>query len=146
VSEPTPSRIIRQYRRDLRECEDEDEVEEELERSDALLTLGVLLAHSRTLAGTDRDCEFAHCVPYGEAPVLTGRSSIRRELACPRKSARWALVATAWPPRVRLEGPRLVGKHDCLDAVAEIELPEDVRDVCLDGGVADVELLRDLPV
>jgi hypothetical protein len=34
---------------DLRERENEDEVEEELERSDALPALGVLLAHSRTL-------------------------------------------------------------------------------------------------
>jgi len=40
VSEPTPSRIIRQDRGDLREREDEDEVEEELKRSDALLALG----------------------------------------------------------------------------------------------------------
>jgi hypothetical protein len=31
------------------ESEDEDEVEEELERSDAVLALGVLLAHRRTL-------------------------------------------------------------------------------------------------
>ena len=50
MPEPTPGRIIRQDRRDLREREDEDEVEEELERSDPLLALGVLLAHSRTLA------------------------------------------------------------------------------------------------
>ena len=53
MPEPTPGRIIRQDGRDLREREDEDEVEEELERSDALLALGVLLAHSRTLARTD---------------------------------------------------------------------------------------------
>jgi hypothetical protein len=34
----------------------------------------------------------------------------------------------------------LIGEHDCLDAVAEVQLLEDVRDVRLDGGVADVEL------
>ena len=37
-------------------------------------------------------------------------------------------------------------EHDCLDAVAEVELLEDVRDVRLDGRVADVELLADLGV
>jgi hypothetical protein len=63
MPEPTPSRIIRQDRRDLREPEDEDEVEEELERRDALLALSVSLAHSRTLARTDRDREFAHPRP-----------------------------------------------------------------------------------
>ena len=55
MAEPAPRRIIRQHRRDLREPEDEDEVEEELERRDALLALDVLLAHSRTLAITDND-------------------------------------------------------------------------------------------
>ena len=33
-----------------------------------------------------------------------------------------------------------------LDAVTEVELLEDVRDVCLDGRVADVELSADLGV
>jgi hypothetical protein len=40
----------------------------------------------------------------------------------------------------------LIGEYDCLDAVAEVQLLEDVRDVRLDGGVADVELFRDLGV
>lgn len=55
---------------------------------------------------------------------------------------------TARSPSVglELEEPRLVCEHDCLDAIAEVELLEDVRDVCLDGRVADVELLRDLCV
>jgi hypothetical protein len=52
VPEPTPRRIIRQDRRDLREPEDEDEVEEELERSDPLLALNVLFGHTRTLTLT----------------------------------------------------------------------------------------------
>src|ERR671930_551908 len=39
-----------------------------------------------------------------------------------------------------------VGEYDCLDSVAEVELLEDVRDVCLHGRVADVELLADLRV
>jgi hypothetical protein len=39
-----------------------------------------------------------------------------------------------------------VRKHDCLDTVAQVELLEDVRDVCLDGRIADVELLRDLRI
>ena len=49
VTEAAPGRILRQHRRHLREPEDEDEVEEELERSDPLLALGQLLAHRRTL-------------------------------------------------------------------------------------------------
>ena len=55
MAEPAPGRVVRQDRRDLREREDEDEVEEELERRDPLLALNGLLAHSRTLTRTDRD-------------------------------------------------------------------------------------------
>ena len=47
---------------------------------------------------------------------------------------------------VSLEQARLVGEHDSLHAVAEAELLEDVRDVCLDGRLADVQLSADLPV
>src|SRR6266545_3818202 len=65
---------------------------------------------------------------------------------CVTKSASRALVASVLPLHVRLEDPRLVGEHDCLDAVPEVELLEDVRDMCLDRRFADVELLRDLPV
>src|SRR6266550_2500352 len=62
------------------------------------------------------------------------------------RSASRALVEIAWRPRVSVEESRLVREHYCLDAVAEVELLEDVRDVCLDGGVADVELSADLGV
>ena len=41
---------------------------------------------------------------------------------------------------------RLKSEDDRLHAVAEAELLEDVRDVRLDGGLADVELLADLGV
>jgi hypothetical protein len=61
-----------------------------------------------------------------------------------RERQRRAAKAGASPGGV--ENPRLVGEHDRLDAVAEVELLEDVRDVGLDRGVADVELLRDLQV
>src|SRR5438270_12318043 len=64
--------------------------------------------------------------------------------AVPGRSASRALVASARRPHVSVEESRLVREHDCLDAVAEVELLEDVRDVCLDGGVADVELSADL--
>ena len=62
MSEPTPGRVIGQDGRDLREREDEDEVEEELERSDPLLALGVLFAHSRTVyaATAARSAAWAH--------------------------------------------------------------------------------------
>jgi hypothetical protein len=39
-----------------------------------------------------------------------------------------------------------MGQHDRLDAVAEIQLLQDVRDVGLDRCVADVELLCDLRI
>jgi len=52
VSEPAPRRVFRQYRGDLREREDEDQVEEELERRNGVLALGVPVDHSRTLART----------------------------------------------------------------------------------------------
>ena len=42
------------------------------------------------------------------------------------------------------EEPRLVCEYDGLDAVAEAELLEDVRDVRLDSRLADVELLTNL--
>jgi hypothetical protein len=47
---------------------------------------------------------------------------------------------------IGLEDPGLVGEHDGLDAVAKIQLLEDVRDVRLDGGLADEELFSDLGV
>jgi hypothetical protein len=55
-------------------------------------------------------------------------------------------VAIAWRPRVSVEEPRLVREHHGLDAVTKVELLEDVRDVGLDGRVADVELAADLGV
>jgi len=42
--------------------------------------------------------------------------------------------------------PRFVREHDCLDAVAQAEFSEQTRDVSLDGGLADDERVRDLPV
>src|SRR5919106_556906 len=54
------------------------------------------------------------------------------------------VVAAALP--VFREECVLVRQHDCLDAVAEVEFLEDVRDVGLDRGVTDVELLGDLAV
>src|SRR5215207_7301033 len=61
-------------------------------------------------------------------------------------SASGAFVWTACRLRVGCKEVRLMGQHDCLDAVTEVELLEDVRDVRLDRGVADVELLADLRV
>ena len=57
MPESASRRIVREDGRDLGEREDEDEVEEELERGDPLLPHGLLLAHRRTLTpkGCDRD-------------------------------------------------------------------------------------------
>ena len=49
ASQPAPCQVARQNRRDLGEPEDEDQIEEELERRDPLLALDVLVAHSQTL-------------------------------------------------------------------------------------------------
>ena len=54
MRKPTPRRVVRKHRRDLREPEREHEIEEELERSDGLPALSVLLAHERKLARSDR--------------------------------------------------------------------------------------------
>jgi hypothetical protein len=55
-------------------------------------------------------------------------------------------VVIAWRAGVSVEKPRLIREHHGLDAVTKVELLEDVRDVCLDGRVADVELAADLGV
>src|SRR3954467_9664857 len=51
------------------------------------------------------------------------------------------------PDRVtRRDEPGLVGQHDRVDAIAGVELAEDALDVCLDGGLAEHELGRELRV
>src|SRR6185312_7976044 len=62
------------------------------------------------------------------------------------RSATGGFVSTACRLRVGCEEVGLVGEHDRLDAVTQAQLLEDVRDVRLDRGVADVELLADLRV
>jgi hypothetical protein len=46
----------------------------------------------------------------------------------------------------RLHEPALVGQHDRLDAVAQVQLGQDPRDVGLHGRLAEEEALRDLAV
>ena len=53
---------------------------------------------------------------------------------------------TAYLHGLRGEDSRLVRKDDGLDAVAKIELLEDVGDVRLDRRFADVQLVTDLAV
>ncbi len=73
---PTPGRIIRQDRRDLRESEDENKVEEQLERSNSLLTLNLPVTHSLTLPRTDRQRRpperLSRCMSYSEVPQPDG--------------------------------------------------------------------------
>ncbi len=47
--------------------------------------------------------------------------------------------AALWRGGAALEDSGLVGEYDRLDAVPEAELGQDVRDVGLDGRLADVE-------
>jgi fatty-acyl-CoA synthase/long-chain acyl-CoA synthetase len=95
----------------------------------------------------------------GELPRTGSGKLLKRQLRAPywagrsaqvglgaSRSASGALVAIAWRPRVSVEEPRLVREHHGLDAVTKVELLEDVRDVGLDGRVADVELAADLGV
>src|SRR5436309_9080564 len=62
------------------------------------------------------------------------------------RSASRTLLAIVWRLRVGIEEPGLVGQHDRLDAITEVEFLKYVGDVCLDGRVADVELSADLGV
>src|SRR4051812_46489503 len=49
-------------------------------------------------------------------------------------------------PLPRADETQLVGEHDCLHPVAELELGEDARDVCLDSRLGQVKLRGDLGV
>ena len=71
MPEPAPGRIVRQDGRDLREPEDEDEVEEELEWCDRVLAFGAVLAHGSKL--TPRAAQPEPQRGF-EAAAATGRS------------------------------------------------------------------------
>ena len=55
VPKPTPRRIVRQHRCDLREREHEHEIEEKLERRYAFLTLSLQLTHERDATAEMRE-------------------------------------------------------------------------------------------
>src|SRR5215475_9836813 len=76
------------------------------------------------------------------SPSWPSSSSRRR----PRSSAGASKSGFRGRCGLGVEEPCFVCEHDRLDAVAQIELLEDVRDVRLHGRVADVELLADLGV
>jgi hypothetical protein len=59
MGEPAPGRVVPQHRRDLRETEHEDQIEEQLERRNRVPALDALLAHNQTLARPDQSREFA---------------------------------------------------------------------------------------
>ena len=91
MSKPTPRRIVRQPRRDLRQREHEHEIEEELERRYALLTLSVKHTHERTLARPDRD----------RGPTTSGRA-IRTWRARGNVPTRiWPMTPEGWARLVR---------------------------------------------
>jgi hypothetical protein len=68
----------------LREPEDENEVEEELERSDPLLAFGVLLAHSRTLTRTDEREQHAQARRLAGDSAETSETGMRSDGRCRR--------------------------------------------------------------
>src|SRR3954471_6858127 len=72
----------------------------------------------------------------GRFNVARGGGYLARRLPAP----------IVWRPRATVEESGLVREHDRLDTVAEVQLLEDVRDVCLDRRVAYVELSANLNV
>src|SRR5215211_8234880 len=102
--------------------------------------------------------------PSSTASVRTGpaeTTATTRESASARRAARgagWAMGRDAGRRALRccpggspsalsgLNEAGLVGEDDGLDAVAEAEFLQEARDMCLDGRVADDELLGDLGV
>ena len=67
--------------------------------------------------------------------LRAARPALNRPRPCTPDETR-----TSLPPRVQVDESSLVREHDRLYAVAKVELLEDVRDVRLDGRLADVEL------
>jgi hypothetical protein len=57
-----------------------------------------------------------------------------------------SLVLPALPHGFGFGDARLVCEDDGLNPISEIQLLKDVRDVRLDGGLADVELLADFGI
>ena len=52
LTDSVPGRVVQEHERHLREREDEDEIEEQLDRGDPMLDLERLLAHERRLTIT----------------------------------------------------------------------------------------------
>src|SRR3954471_3644812 len=85
--------------------------------------------------------------------TLAFRSSPRSISSSDRPFVSGTSARTNGAPRALKLGARVgyedtgpIGEHDCLDAVAQVELLEDVGDVRLDRRVADEEALADLGV
>jgi hypothetical protein len=101
---------------------------------------------SRRATATPR--RFAeHAGPMG-APPRFDRAASPWADTCVR--LRWSHLAGGHRPNgsssAGSDEPGFVGKDDDLDAVAEVELREDVGDVALDCRLAEVQLSRDLRV
>ena len=84
--------------------------------------------------------------PRRAASVSTATRSLTPSTSTTARIRPAYVRAAIGRPSARRRQICLVSEHHGLDAVAEVELLEDVRDVCLDGRLADVELFRDLAV
>ena len=87
--------------------------------------------------------------PNASSPVLRSATGVSAPVRAPGSARPHPILLSSWLLARRvvlLEEPRLVGEHDRLYAVAQVELLKDMRDVGLDGGLADVELVPDLRV
>jgi len=85
AEDPTPRRVVRQQDRDLSDREDEDQIEEELERGDLVLVAALILAfpHARTQTRISRCRSRLPARPRRALP-----SSSRGGSAPPRTSSR----------------------------------------------------------
>ena len=110
---------------------------------------------------SDDRCSMARLIGDSAHSLGASRQRVNHQFDPNDKSFKRSLCPATWPSCgaptrrslltarkqvVLLEESCLVGEHDRLYAVAEVELLKDVRDVRLDGGFADVELVSDLRV
>jgi tRNA-Thr(GGU) m(6)t(6)A37 methyltransferase TsaA len=85
--------MLRQQGRHLRERKDEDEVEEELERGDRMVTVNGALAHGPTLYGARLDHRMEDLQRYVVQPIGMVRSTLHAPADAPNQAFQGAPAA-----------------------------------------------------